>query len=218
MTTVYLARHGQTEWNHGLPRYGGASDVDLNETGRAQAKCLASRLKTAHLDAIYSSPLKRAFETAQTVGDTLHLSVIVDEGFREIHYGAWEGLTHAEILARYGDVRARWEIDPAVEKPPGGETGIEVGERALASLKRILETGNHDSFLIVSHKTVHRLILCAALGIDPTEYRRRFSMGNAALSALEYGRDGFLLKLHNDKSHLAGLTRKLNKEDHSVAP
>jgi broad specificity phosphatase PhoE len=85
-------------------------------------------------------------------------------------------------------------------------------------LKRILETGNHDSFLIVSHKTVHRLILCAALGIDPTEYRRRFSMGNAALSALEYGRDGFLLKLHNDKSHLAGLTRKLNKEDHSVAP
>ena len=216
MTTIYLARHGQTEWNHGVPRYGGASDIDLNETGQAQAHCLAERLKGSHLEASYSSPLKRALLTAQIIGKTLELPVVVDKGFREIHYGAWEGLTHGAILSEYADLRRRWEADPATEKPPGGETGIEVAERCLASLCRILEKRDIASFLIVSHKTVHRLILCATLGIDLTEYRRKFSLGNAALSALEYDGKNFLLALHNDKSHLQSLVPKRRKENESV--
>ncbi len=216
MTTIYLARHGQTEWNHGVSRYGGASDIDLNETGKAQAQCLANRLKGHRLEAIYSSPLKRALLTAQIVGRTLDLPAVVEPGFREINYGAWEGLTHAEILLQHADVRARWEVDPATEKPPGGETGIEVAERSLVSLRKILENDEHGNFLIVSHKTVHRLILCVTLGIDLTEYRRKFSMGNAALSALEYDGENFLLKLHNDKSHLADLVSNPRKENRRV--
>jgi broad specificity phosphatase PhoE len=216
MTTIYLARHGQTEWNQGIPRYCGVTDVDLNETGRLQARYLAQRLKDSRPDAIYSSPLKRALLTAHIVGDQLDVPVVVDEGFREIHYGVWEGLTHAQILSDYAEVRARWEADPASEKPPGGETGIDVAERVLVSLRRILNEEKHESFLVVSHKTVHRLLLCACLGIDLTGYRRRFSLGNAALSAMEYDHGNFLLKLHNDKSHLANLAASRRKENQGV--
>lgn len=134
-----------------------------------------------------------------------------EEGFREIHYGAWEGLTLAEIHSQYGEIRARWEADPAGEKPPGGETGIEVAERAGAALRRILDLDKYENFLIVSHKTVHRLLLCATLGIDLTQYRCKFSLGNAALSALRYDQGVFLLKLHNDKCHLADLSPKKGK-------
>ncbi|MCK4548481.1 MAG: histidine phosphatase family protein [Candidatus Eisenbacteria sp.] len=216
MSIIYLARHGQTEWNHGVSRYCGATDVELNETGKAQAQHLAERLKETRLQAIYSSPLKRALLTAQIVGDRLNLPVTVDEGFREIHYGVWEGLTHARILSGYADIRAQWEGDPATVKPPGGETGIEVAERALASLRRILEEEKHERFLIVSHKTVHRLILCACLGVDLTDYRRRFSLGNAALSALEHDQSSFLLGLHNDKCHLAELSANRRKVGEGV--
>lgn len=221
MTTIYLARHGQTEWNQGMPRYCGVTDVELNEMGRAQAQALANRLRQSPPEAIYASPLKRALVTAQIVGKILNVPVTVERGFREIHYGAWEGLTHPEILTEHGDVRARWEQDPATEKPPGGETGIEVAERALAALRRTLEEKGHRSFLIVSHKTVLRLILCATLGVDLTEYRRKFSFGNTALGALEYEKGVFLLKLHNDKCHLSDLVinrRKVNKRARHEIP
>jgi probable phosphoglycerate mutase len=216
MSTIYLARHGQTEWSQGIPRYCGVSDPDLNATGKVQAQRLAQRLENTHLQVIYSSPLKRALLTAQTVGEHLGLPVEVDEGFREIHYGAWEGLTHAQIYSDFEDIRTRWDADPAAEKPPGGETGIEVAERALGSLRKILQKENHERFLIVSHKTVQRLILCGCLGIDLTDYRRRFSLGNTGLSALQYDAGNFILKLHNDKCHLAENSASRRKVEESV--
>jgi broad specificity phosphatase PhoE len=202
MTTVFLARHGQTDWNH---RYSGSSDIPLNSTGEDQARRLAERLRRERIEAVYSSPLKRALRTAEIIGAALRVPVTADPGFREIHYGQWEGLTIPEILSGYGDIRAEWERDPAAVKPPGGETGIEVAERALAALGRILREHAHERFLIVAHKTIHRLILAASLGIDLTEYRRRFSLDNAGLSALEHREGGFILLLHNDTSHLTDL-------------
>lgn len=171
MTTILLARHGQTRWNRDR-RFQGHADPPLNEAGRAQARGLAERLADVPLDAIYSSDLRRAHQTAEIVAAAKGMTVTTDPGLREIDVGSWSGLTRDEIAERFADAEHH-----------DGETPEEHLERVLAAVSRIAAAHPGQQILIVSHGASLRTLRRHALG-EPVEalpncglYELRFENG-----------------------------------------
>ncbi len=153
MTTLLLARHGETDWNVER-RVQGHSDTPLNDTGREQARALAGELAGESIDAVYSSDLLRAHETARIVADLRGLDVTAIADLRERHFGTWEGLTDDEISVRF----------PHVRELPGrewgdAETHEEMAGRVLGALHRIAETHSGRRVLVVSHGGPLRAVL-----------------------------------------------------------
>ncbi len=134
MLTLILTRHGATPAGNVL--LGGQLDVPLAPAGHAQAESLRARLAGVRIDRIIASPLARALETAQVLAGGRPIEV--DERLRELDYGRWEGLTHAEVDARDPELRMRWEGDPAATHSPGGECGNDVAARAMSFLVDLL--------------------------------------------------------------------------------
>ena len=139
MTTILLARHGETDWNRNL-RVQGHSDTPLNENGRRQARALAESLTGEPIDAIYASDLARAHETASIVATSRELEVRLDLGLRERNFGSWEGLTRAEIDERFGTGGTH-----------DGETNDEVRRRVVGAVDRIVAGHPDQTVLVVSH-------------------------------------------------------------------
>lgn len=152
MTILYLIRHGQTQWNL-EGKYTGQSDIPLNETGRAQAK--AAALETGFLppDAIFSSDLIRAVETAELVaaGWGYTGKIEIDPRLREINQGVWEGMHFDDIKAKFAQEFAAREANPLDVAAPGGETVGEVKERVVAALDEICGRYPEGSVGIVAH-------------------------------------------------------------------
>jgi broad specificity phosphatase PhoE len=166
VTTILLARHGETDWNL-QRRVQGHSDTCLNETGHAQALALAETLQDAELDAVYSSDLARAFETARVVADRHGLDVRVLPELRERHFGSWEGLTDEEIVARFPAAKSGVWGD--------GETKEELRERVLGALWRIAAERPDGRVLVVTHGGPVRALLVES-GLDG-----RGPIGNCSL-------------------------------------
>jgi broad specificity phosphatase PhoE len=139
VTTILLARHGETDWNR-EGRWQGWADPPLNEAGREQARELAEQLRSMPFDAVYSSDLRRAHETAEIVAAPHEVPVITDRGLREIDVGSWSGLTRAEIEERFPD-----------GSRPDGETREQHLERVLATVERIARAHSGARLLVVSH-------------------------------------------------------------------
>jgi broad specificity phosphatase PhoE len=150
MTTILLARHGETDWNR-EGRWQGWADPPLNETGRDQARRLAEELRATPFDAAYSSDLRRASETAEIVAAPHHMLVVLDRDLREIDIGAWSGLTRAEIIERFPDGRR-----------PDGETHEQQAKRVRAAVLRIGREHPGGRVLVVGHggtiRSIHDLI------------------------------------------------------------
>jgi broad specificity phosphatase PhoE len=185
MLRLLLARHGLTTANQ-EHRYIGSSDPSLSDEGLAQAASLAARLAEEGLAGIYSSPQRRARETAAAIAGACGLVVQIEPDLREIDFGCWEGLTRAEIMARYpGQMRA-WEDDPSAEPAVhGGESLARLALRAKAVYERILEShGNGEAVLLVAHGGVLQALLCEALG-PPLRARWSYLLKAAALSELQ---------------------------------
>jgi probable phosphoglycerate mutase len=138
-TTILLARHGETDWNR-EGRWQGWADPSLNGTGHDQARELALRLAETPFDAVYSSDLRRALETAEIVAAAHRLQVVADPGLREIDVGQWSGLTHAEITERF-----------PLGNRPGGETREQHSVRVLAAVERIARAHPDGRVLVVAH-------------------------------------------------------------------
>jgi alpha-ribazole phosphatase len=202
MGLFYLVRHGETEWN-AENRLCGRSDVPLSEAGRRQAESLAERLKPIPFEALYSSPLKRALETARLISELVGLEPILDPRLVELDYGRWEGKTLAEIMKNHSSTFRAWDADPGQVAPPGGESGLEVQQRLLPFLDFLAARHPQGHVLVVFHKTVCRLAICHALGMSPSEYRRRLIVDNAALSIIQARPYGWQLITFNDTSHLS---------------
>ncbi len=134
MLNLLITRHGTAAADNVV--LGGQLDIPLTEKGRQEAEALASRLAGIRVDRIIASPLARALETAQIVARGRPIEV--EERLREMDYGAWEGLTGAEIEKRDPELRARWERDPANTRSPGGECGEDVGRRLESFLADLL--------------------------------------------------------------------------------
>lgn len=162
--TLYMARHGETDWNR-TGRFQGRTDVPLNDAGRAQAELLAGRLASLGIGAVMSSDLSRARQTAEIVARELELPFVhVEPDLRERGYGVFEGLTRDECIARYPD---EWNGYPHVE-PPGAEPRAEVVHRVVRGLTRVAEAValEHETLLVVSHGAAMRAFLEGALGLS----------------------------------------------------
>ena len=170
MTTILLARHGETDWNR-ENRFQGHADPPLNETGRAQAAELAAALANEPLAAVYSSPLRRAYETAQIVAALHGLEPVPVDALREVHVGSWQGLTRAEIEERFPEQYARWLDYEQGWKD--GESYDEMGRRVVAALLELAAAHEGERILAVSHGGPVRAAYAVADGITHSEARRR---------------------------------------------
>jgi broad specificity phosphatase PhoE len=164
MTQFCLVRHGQTDWNL-EGRYQGQSDILLNEKGLRQARALAKQLKSYHFSAIYTSDLRRAWETAKTIAETLGLQFRTDRRLREINQGEWEGQFVDIIRNQYIELWKQRTTDPAGIRPPGGETVQEVAERVYEALDEISRDHPDGPVLIISHGLAIATVVCRMRGI-----------------------------------------------------
>lgn len=200
-TRIYLVRHGATDLT-AEDRFAGSSDVPLSDAGRRQVASLAERLRGEDLDAIYASPLQRTVETARILGVPHGLEPIAEPGLREIDYGHWEGLRRSEVESAFRDEYAIWQEDPFVIAPAGGESGVNVLNRALPVVRRIVERHRHRTVVVVSHKGTNRLLIGSLLGFDMRGYRDRLDQSPAALNILDFMSEVRpRLCLFNDVSH-----------------
>ena len=200
-TRLLLLRHGQTELSVDR-RYSGRGNPALTELGRRQADAAARYLgDMGGIDAVLSSPLQRAQDTADAAANQLGLDVIVDDDLIETDFGAWEGLTFTEAAQRDPDVHGHWLRDTGVT-PPGGESFDTVAERVRRARNRIIADYAGSTVLVVSHvtpiKTMLRLALDGNAGIL---YRMHLDL--ASLSIAEFYPDGLAsVRLVNQTSYL----------------
>jgi broad specificity phosphatase PhoE len=169
VTTILLARHGETDWNR-EGRFQGHADPPLNDTGRAQADELAARLAGIDFVAIYSSPLRRALETAQVVAAVRSLEPVPVEALREVDVGSWQGLTRAEIETRFPEQFADW-LDYR-QGWDDGETHDEMGRRVVAALLELAALHEGERILAVTHGGPIRAAFAFADGTSHADARR----------------------------------------------
>ncbi|MGI5352152.1 bifunctional RNase H/acid phosphatase [Streptomyces sp. CA-250714] len=203
-TTFVLLRHGETPLTPEKRFSGsGGSDPELSAVGRRQAAAVAESLAArGTVQAVVSSPLRRCQETAATVADRLGLSVRTDEGLRETDFGAWEGLTFAEVRERHAEDLEAWLASPTARPTGGGESFEEVARRVAVTRDKLLARYAGRTVLLVTHVTPVKTLVRLALGAPP-ESLFRMELSAASLSAVAYYADGNAsLRLLNDTGHL----------------
>ncbi|WP_371652424.1 MULTISPECIES: bifunctional RNase H/acid phosphatase [unclassified Streptomyces] len=203
-TTFVLLRHGETALTPEKRFSGsGGSDPELSAAGRRQAEQVAAALAArGTIQAVVSSPLRRCRETAAAVATRLGLDVRVEEGLRETDFGAWEGLTFAEVRERYGDDLDAWLASPKAAPTGGGESFATVSRRVSATRDRLLTAYEGRTVLLVTHVTPVKTLVRLALGAPP-ESLFRMELSAASVSAVAYYSDGNAsVRLLNDTSHL----------------
>lgn len=164
MTELLLIRHGETDWNRD-GRWQGQLDVPLNAHGLEQAAALAEALSIEPLDAIFTSDLRRARQTAEVLAAATGASVVEDRRLREIHLGRWQGLTQKEISLGQDEALDRFRANPADAPPPEGETVLEVQLRMQAAVVDVLRTHPHGRVAIVSHGLALAALKASLLGL-----------------------------------------------------
>ncbi len=176
MTELLLVRHGETAWN-AERRWQGHADPPLNERGRAQAEELAERLACERVDAVYTSDLRRARETADVLAARLGLEPVEDSGLREVDVGEWSGLTYDEIAERWPGAE-RWQV---------GEAPEAMAERVVAAARRIAAAHPGERVLVVSHGGPIRALFAAAAGLPYEEHRKANPAGAANCAVHGFG-------------------------------
>jgi broad specificity phosphatase PhoE len=200
MTTIYLIRHGQTDWNK-EKIFRGRADVPLNDHGRREAEALSRHLSHVRPDACYASPLSRARETAEIAVRPHAPDVVSDEGMTDIDYGEWQGLRDADVQKRFPDLYARWHEKPQTVRFPGGESLAMVKRRALASLDRIRSGHPGATVFVVAHRVVTKVIMCAALGLSNAAFWR-IQQDNCAYNIIKLSEKETVVVLMNDTCHM----------------
>ncbi len=201
---IFLIRHGETRGNReGFFR--GRSDFPLNENGVKQAVALGEALRDSGIQVIYSSPLSRAYETAQRVASAVGAEVLIEEGFNNINLGPWEGRKKEEIREKYPREFETWITVPENLRLPGAESVLEVQERSVKTLKKLVKELSEkkiQTFAIVTHRAVLKPLIAGVLDIK-IPFFWKIHVDTASYSILEYSPErGFTLKLLNQTSHL----------------
>ena len=202
-TRLYLIRHGQ------ISKVGycnGQIDVPLTPRGKRQIERVARLLHRYPIGAVYSSDLSRALYGARKVAEQHGLRVNIYPELREKNFGKWEGLSLDEIRLRFLKEWREWLRRPDRARPSGGENYLEVEERVLPVMKKILRLKKGHHVAIVSHGGVNRVILCKALGLD-LRHLFHIEQNYACINVIDYDRDGRVVQLVNGH-HLPGLSKK----------
>ncbi len=211
MTRIYLVRHGTTEWNQ-AEIFRGRANCQLNGTGQAEAQALAEYFRDTDLRGIYSSPLSRAEETAQAIAQRHGLPVFLDAAFIDIDFGEWNGLPLEEVKRKYADLYRVWRERPQDATFPGGENLEQVRTRAWGGLQRVVQENPERTVLIVAHRVVTKILICAALGLELSHFWQ-IKQDTTAVNCFEYRLGFFIISLMNDTCHLKGISAGTWKKD-----
>jgi broad specificity phosphatase PhoE len=193
MTRCYLVRHAQTAWNE-ENRIQGRSDQPLNAAGRAQAERLARRFAAHHVTGLFTSHLVRSRSTAEVIatppsagqaGNGHPISVVVEPDLAEMHLGAWEGLTPAEVDARFASAYQQWRQQPSSVLIPEAEPVDAFRQRVRQVFGRLTARMGEGEYVVVSHGGVIAAILADVLGADYDHLLRRLRLDNAGVTAIE---------------------------------
>jgi ribonuclease H / adenosylcobalamin/alpha-ribazole phosphatase len=200
-TITVLLRHGDTRLSP-EHRFSGLRDLPLSADGTRQAKAAACRLASgARIDAVISSPLRRAAATAAIAATELGLTPATDDDLRETDFGEWEGLTLAEIQQRWPAAAAAWQHNPD-QAPPGGESFADTARRVDQACDRLLRDHPGETVLVVSHITPIKILLCRALDV-PLAALYRMYLGSACINEIQWHDHEFAaVRRVNDTSHL----------------
>jgi broad specificity phosphatase PhoE len=206
-TTIYLIRHGECVGNReGLFR--GRYDFPLNEVGRRQAESLAEELKDVEFDAVFSSPLKRAYQTAETLCQGRGIEPILEEGFNNIHLGEWEGRPKTEIAEKYPSEFRLWRTEPEKLQRKDAETLDEVQKRSVKTLATITEERMGETFVVITHRAVLKPLIAGVLGIT-APYFWKLHPETASYSIIEHTAErGYALAMFNQTKHLKEFIRE----------
>jgi broad specificity phosphatase PhoE/ribonuclease HI len=200
-TTMVLLRHGETPLSADK-RFAGVGEIPLTEIGVMQARAAAKALAGRSLDAIVTSPLGRARQTAQEVADLLGLPVSTEDGLRETDFGDWEGYSFAEVRERWPAELDAWLADPSVA-PPHGESFTATARRVQTARDKLLVRFRQQTLLVVSHVTPIKMLVRSALEAPPSSLYRMY-LEVSSISEIDWYADGpAVLKLFNDTHHLA---------------
>jgi broad specificity phosphatase PhoE len=199
MTEIILARHGQTAWNVGEV-FRGRTDIKLDETGLKQARLLAEYLSERNIEAVFSSPLQRALQTADNIARYHKLEAQITQGLNDLSFGEWEGKTSKEVQEQYPVLFEQWVATPHLVKLPGGESLDDLTVRAMNLVSEVVKL-YRNSVVLVAHRVVHQALILALMGLDNSHFWN-IRMDTAATTTFLYTRDRFVLIEHNNTSYL----------------
>ncbi|MET8797959.1 histidine phosphatase family protein [Nocardia sp. NPDC004568] len=179
--TLILLRHGQTEWNAN-DRMQGQIDTDLTDLGRRQAKEAARELVSHKAVGLISSDLRRAYDTALALSEHSGLDVVREPRLRETHLGDWQGMGDVEVDSLYPGARLEWRMD-ATFTPPGGESKLEVGARALPVVQELFDERQDwpgATMILVAHGGLIAALTAALLDLPPRNWPALGGLANAS--------------------------------------
>ncbi len=201
-TRIFLLRHGQTAWN-AEARIQGQLDIPLDTTGLWQAERLALALQGEGIQAMVSSDLQRARQTAAPLAAATGLTVQLDATMRERGFGHFEGSTYAEIEARWPEETLRWRLREPGFGPGGGESLQAFYERSVQAVWALAERHAGQTLAVFAHGGVLDCLYRAATHIE-LRAPRTWQVANATINRLLWTPEGFSLVGWNDASHLGG--------------
>ena len=212
MTRLLVVRHGETVFNR-EKRFQGWLDVPLSDFGSAQAKACADYLARSPFNPVarvYSSPLRRAEQTARAISKALGADLAMDERLREIDVGKIVGMTREDVEDQYPQLMEEYRRNPTATRYPGGESMLDVSDRAGDLLRHVAEAHRGETVVVVGDEIILKALICLILRLDVRNHRR-MTLGNASLSVAEVGVhsgdfSGIVIRL-NDRHYLeyAGL-------------
>lgn len=208
MTTVIMIRHGESVANM-EGRFAGHSDYDLSELGHNQAKRAGEYIKNHYkVDAVYASDLKRAFNTGLPTAENFGLSVIADEGLRELYVGEWETLHHLEVSTRYPKEFDVWMNDFANARCPGGESIRELYDRIVPHVLKIAKENDGKTIVIATHSTPVRAFECYAMGLPPERIDEAPTPVNASICVFKVESGKASVEKFNITDHIEDMITK----------
>jgi broad specificity phosphatase PhoE len=206
MAELILARHGETAWNVEKV-YRGRTDVNLDEVGIKQAELLGKHLSNWELETIYSSPLRRAIDTANIIARYQKIGVHIAEGLIDFDYGEWQSLSEQRAKSLYPTLHDEWHNNPHKVRMPGGESLEDVKKRAIKVVNAVLSE-YQGSIVLVSHRVVNKVLICSLLGMD-NSYFWNIKQDVGGITIFNYVDGRFVLTRHNDTSHLKELQKSV---------
>ena len=202
---LYIVRHGQTDYNI-IRRIQGQSNSQLTSLGRQQAQCLAKRLQCMEFDALYTSDLDRTVETAKILRP--NADFMPDKRLRERSFGQWQGLIYLDIKQQYPELIRRYESYDPTFAPPGGESWLQMRERAKSFIDDVAQRHENDNaVLAVSHGGLIKAIM--AVVCDPElklPYLPIIPVDNTAIAKFALQNGKWKLLVWNDTAHLESLS------------
>lgn len=199
-TRIIAIRHGETAWNVDT-RLQGHLDIELNATGRQQARRVAQALAHESISAIYSSDLLRAWDTARAIAEATGQPLHAHAGLRERGFGVLQGKTYAEIEAAWPEQSLRWRNRDPLWAPDGGESLVAVRARISQTASELAARHLGEQIVLVAHGGVLDALYRIATGQE-LQAPRSWQLGNAAINRLLWTPDGLTLVGWSDTRHL----------------